>query len=357
MAEGRAIIMQLDDLHEERRLARLAEEAGFDLVWCPDTPRSDTFVHLAALATATSRIRIGSGIARAFVRGPLQTAAAAVDLDRLSGGRMVLGLASGTPRQNLYETGQRFDRAASRIRELVRLLRQVWSLNGEADLDFAGQFYTVAARGNLLPKPLRRDLPIYVAGVGAPMLRVTGEVADGLAGHPVCSVRYVEAVVLPSLAEGLAKAGRRREDFTVTLWVITSIADDRARARREAAYQIGFYLATRAYAHVLDFHGWAEEKAAIQRAFFETRDMEAVADAVSDRMIDELAVAGTAAECREQLRRYRGVIDFPTLYPPGVGPGRLVPQARVRDNVEAIIRAFARESTRVDPASRREERS
>jgi probable F420-dependent oxidoreductase len=342
MTGARAIIMQLDDIHAERRLARMAEEAGFDLVWVPDTPRSNAFVHLAALATETRRIQIGSGIARAFVRAPLQTAAAAVDLDRLSGGRLVLGLASGTPRQNLYETGQRFDHAASRIRELVRLLREIWALNGERDLDFKGEFYTIAAQGILLPKPVRPHLPIYLAGVGAPMLRVTGEIADGLAGHPCASVRYLKELVLPSLADGFKKSGRRREDFRVTSWAVTSISNDRARARREAAYQLGFYFATRAYAHVLDFHGWEREKAAIQRAFFEDKDMDAVAAAVSDRMLDELAIAGTPDECRSQLARYEEVLDFPTLYPPGVGPGRLLPQARVRENLELIIETFAR---------------
>lgn len=340
--DSRAIIVQLDDLQEERRLARLAEEAGFDLVWSPDTPRSNVFVRLASMATATSRIQLGSGIARAFVRGPLQTAAAAVDLDRLSGGRLILGIASGTPKQNLFETGQRFDHAASRIRELTGLLRHVWSLDGERDLDFKGRFYTLAAQAIILPKPVRPAIPIWIAGVSASMLKVTGEVADGLAGHPCYSIRYMRELVLPSLTEGFEKAGRRREDFRITTWVITSIAGDRARARREAAYQIGFYLATRTYAHVLDFHGWEPEKAAIQRAFFEQRDMDAVAAAVSDRMIDELAIAGTPEECREKLARYREVIDFPTLYPPGVGPGRVLPQSRVRENLELIIRTFAR---------------
>jgi probable F420-dependent oxidoreductase len=333
--------MQLDDIHAEQRLARMAEDAGFELVWVPDTPRSNVFVHLAALATATRRIRIGSGIARAFVRAPLTTAAAAVDIDRLSGGRLVLGLASGTPRQNLFETGQRFDRAAARLRELVHLLREIWALNGERDLDFKGDFYTIAARGMLLPRPVRAHLPIYIAGVGAPMLRLTGELADGLAGHPCCSVRYSKEVVLPALAEGLARRGRQRGALRVTNWIVTSISHDRAQARREAAYQLGFYFATRAYAHVLDFHGWEREKADIQKAFFEQRDMDAVATAVSDRMLDELAIAGSPAECRAQLTRYRDVIDFPTLYPPGVGPGRVLPQARVHENLELIIETFA----------------
>lgn len=338
----RAVIMQLDDIQEERRLARLAEDAGFDLVWCPDTPRSNVLVHLAALATATTNIQIGSGILRAFVRGPLQIAAGAVDLDRLSHGRLILGLASGTPKQNLFETGQRFDHAASRLRELIRLIRQVWAMDGAGTLDYKGRFYEIAAQGFLLPKPVRKEIPIYVAGVSPAMLRVTGEVADGLAGHPCCSIRYMKEVVLPSLAEGFERAGRTRDDFKITAWVVTSIADDRRKARREAAFQLGFYFATRTYAHLLDFHGWDAEKDAIQRAFFEKKDMEAVAGAVSDRMIDELAIAGTPAECREKLLRYREVIDFPTLYPPGVGPARVIPQERVRENLELIIKTFAR---------------
>ena len=337
-----ALIMQLDDIHAEQRLAAMAEDAGFELAWIPDTPRSNVFVHLAALATATRRIQLGSGIARAFVRAPLTTAAAAVDLDRLSRGRLVLGLASGTPKQNLFETGQRYDHAATRLRELIRLLREIWALNGERDLDFKGDFYTIAAQGMLLPRPIRPQVPIYVAGVGAAMLRLTGEVADGLAGHPCCSVRYLKEMVLPCLADGFRKSGRRRDDFRLTNWIVTSIASDRARARREAAYQLGFYFATRTYGHVLDFHGWEREKTEIQRAFFETRDMEAVARAVSDRMLDELAIAGTPDECRTQLARYHDVIDFPTLYPPGVGPGRVLPQERVAENLELIIRTFAR---------------
>jgi len=342
MADFRAIIMQLDDIHAEIRLARMAEEARFDLVWTPDTPRSNAFVHLAAIAANTERIRFGPGIARAFVRGPLQIAGGAADLDRLSGGRLVLGLGSGTPRQNLLETGQRFDRAAARLNELIQLLRHVWALDGEASLDFKGEFYTLAAQAALLPKSLRKEIPIYVAAVSPAMLRLTGRVADGLAGFPCYSLPYLKEVVLPSIEAGLRASGRSWDSFKTTMWLVTSISENRARARREAAYQIGFYLATRTYGHLLDFNGWQEEKEAIRKAFFERRDMEAVADAVSDRIIDALALAGTPDECRERYQRYREVIDFPTLYPPGVGPARLLPQERVQENLETIIRTFAR---------------
>ncbi len=337
----RAITLQLDDLNEVARLARLAEDAGFGLAWGIDTPRSNAFVHMAAMAANTKRMQIGSGIARAFVRGPLQTAAAAVDLDRLSHGRMVLGLGSGTRKQNLFETGVHIDHPASQIKELIRIIRQVWALNGEGTLDFQGKFYRLNARGFTLTKPLRQDVPIYMAAVNPFMLRAAGEVADGLAGHPCFSVRYLKEVGLPHLAVGWQRAGKSRKDYKITSWLITNIAQDRKQARREAAYQIGFYMSTRSYGGMMDFHGWHQEKEAIRVAFFEKRDMEAVADAVSDDMIDTLALAGTPDDCRKQLERYREVLDFPTLYTAGVGPARTVPQERVRENLETIIHTFA----------------
>src|SRR5262249_27628502 len=143
--EFRAITLQLDDINEVARLAKLAEDAGFGLAWAIDTPRSNAFVHMAAMAVHTKTMQIGSGIARAFVRGPLQTASAAVDLDRLSHGRIVLGLGSGTRKQNLYETGVPFDHPASQIKELIQIIRQVWALDGEGDLDFPGKFYRLQA--------------------------------------------------------------------------------------------------------------------------------------------------------------------------------------------------------------------
>jgi probable F420-dependent oxidoreductase len=337
----RAITLQLDDVNEVARLARLAEDAGFGLVWGIDTPRSNAFVHMAAMAANTKKVQIGSGIARAFVRGPLQTAAAAVDLDWLSAGRMVLGLGSGTRKQNLFELGAPIDHPASQIKELIQLIRQVWALNGEGDLDFAGKFYRLTARGFTLPKPLRPDLPIYMAAVNSFMLRVAGEVADGLAGHPCYSARYMKEVGIPQLAIGWQRAGKSRKDFKITNWLITNIDKDRQQARREAAYQIGFYMSTRSYGGLMDFHGWQKEKEAIRFAFFEKRDMEAVADAVSDDMIDTLALAGTPDDCRKQLERYREVLDFPTLYTAGIGPARTVPQERVRENLETIIQTFA----------------
>src|SRR5215510_11621424 len=337
----RAITLQLDDVNEVAHLARLAEEAGFGLAWGIDTPRSNAFVHMAAMAATTKKIQIGSGIARAFVRGPLQTAAAAVDLDRLSHGRMVLGLGSGTRKQNLFETSQHIDHPASQIKELLHLIRQIWALDGEKDLDFQGQFYRLNCRGFTLTKPIRQDLPIYMAAVNPIMLRVAGEVADGLAGHPCYSARYMKEVGIPQLAIGWQRAGKRREEFKITSWLITNIAKDRNQARREAAYQIGFYMSTRSYGGIMDFHGWQKEKEAIRVAFFEKRDMEAVADAVSEDMIDSLALAGTPDDCRKQLERYREVLDFPTLYTAGVGPARTVPQERVRENLQTIIETFA----------------
>jgi alkanesulfonate monooxygenase SsuD/methylene tetrahydromethanopterin reductase-like flavin-dependent oxidoreductase (luciferase family) len=104
-------------------LARRAEAAGFDSAFSVEFFNQHGYVVLGAIAGATSRIRIGSGIANAFTRSPVLHATAAMDIDELSGGRMVLGLGSGTRRMNEQWYGVPYSRPAARMKELVRLLR------------------------------------------------------------------------------------------------------------------------------------------------------------------------------------------------------------------------------------------
>src|SRR5690606_15466485 len=135
--------------------------------------------------------------------------------------------------------------------------------------------------------------------------------------HPCWYVDYIKGPVYADIEKGLKRSGRKRSDVDLASWLITSISSDRKLARREAAHTIGNYLATRSYAPLLDFGGWERQKAEIYHAFFELRDMEKVADAVTDDMIDAMALAGTPDDVREQVKRYEGVIDLPVFYTAG----------------------------------------
>ena len=118
--------------------------------------------------------------------------------------------------------------------------------------------------------------------------------------------------------------------------VICAVHDDPQIARREAAQQIAFYSSVKTYEHVLDVSGFARQGAAIRDAFAR-RDLPAMFAAVTDDMIDAMAVAGTAAEVREGLRRYEGVLDHIVLYSPSIG---LAPE-RIAENLGNLIRDCA----------------
>src|SRR5919201_2146468 len=145
--------------------ARLAEEAGFESVWATEFYDRSATIALAAMAQATERIELGSAIAYAFGRTPLVLAAEARDLDELSGGRMTLGLGTGTRRMQQDWHGLDGEHPASRMEELIPLLRRLWRLH-EGPIDHEGRFYRLRVKPTaVVSPPLRETIPIYMAGV------------------------------------------------------------------------------------------------------------------------------------------------------------------------------------------------
>src|SRR2546430_8768149 len=145
--------------------ARRAQEAGFASVWATEFYDRSATVALAAMAQATSTIELGSAITYAFGRTPLVTAAEARDLDELSGGRLTLGLGTGTRRMQQDWHGLDGEHPASRMEELVPLLRRLWRLH-EGPVDHDGRFYRLHVRPTApVGAPLRPHLPVYLARV------------------------------------------------------------------------------------------------------------------------------------------------------------------------------------------------
>src|SRR2546425_8195057 len=142
--------------------ARLAEAAGLESVWATEFYDRSATIALAAMAEATERIELGSAIAYAFGRTPLVLAAEARDLDELSGGRLTLGLGTGTRRMQQDWHGLDGEHPASRMEELVPLIRALWRLD-EGPVEHEGRFYRVQVKPTAPAQPpLRRDLPIYM---------------------------------------------------------------------------------------------------------------------------------------------------------------------------------------------------
>jgi probable F420-dependent oxidoreductase len=295
--------------------ARAADEAGFHTVWTSELYNRSATVTVAAMAQATARCRVGTGIIYGVGRTPLMLAAEARDLDELSHGRFVLGIGNGTRRMISDWHGQDGSAPATRMEELVPLIRDLWHLN-EGPVNHEGRFYRVkiSSLGDLATEPAR-EIPIYTAGVNARMIESAGRVADGLLGHTLFSPRYVNEVVRPALDRGALHAQRDPADVTLATYTLAVADADEERARREAAAMIAFYGSVKSYGRLFDICGFPSEAKAMQAAFA-ARDLKAMIAAVSDAMVDEFALAGTPAQVRAKLRRFDGIVDEVSLIPP-----------------------------------------
>ena len=310
--------------------ARLAEAAGFASVWATEFYDRSATVALAAMAQATSAIELGSAIAYAFGRTPLVLAAEARDLDELSGGRITLGLGTGTRRMQQDWHGLDGEHPAARMEELVSLLRRLWRLH-EGPIAHDGRHYRLHVQPTAPPRhPLRLDTPIYMAGVNARMIEAAGAVADGLVGHPLFTPEYVHQVARPALARG-AERGGRSDAPPIAGYLTCCVAEDRAEARAAAAAVIAFNSTVKTYRAVHAVSGFEREAEAI-RAAWSAGDFAGMTAAVSDAMIDSIALAGTAEEVRARFaQRWDGVYERTLLWPPAF---------RGQEAVRAVIDAF-----------------
>jgi len=294
--------------------AAACERAGFDSVWATEFYDRSATIALAAMAQATSTIVLGSAIAYAFGRTPLVLAAEARDLDELSGGRMIVGLGTGTRRMQQDWHGLDGEHPASRMEELLPLVRRLWRLD-EGPVDHDGRFYRLHVHPTAPPRPVPRAVPLYMAGVNARMVEAAGAVADGLVGHPLFTPRYVSEVVRPALARGAQRAGRAQPP-PIAGYLTCSVGEDRDGARRDAAAIIAFNSTVKTYRATHQVSGFEREADAI-RAAWSGGDFEGMAAAVSEEMIDAIALAGTAEEVRARFcERWEGVYERTLLWPP-----------------------------------------
>ncbi len=318
-------------------LAIRAEAAGFDSVFSVEFFNRHGYVPLAAIAQATERIRIGTGIANSFTRSPLVHASAAMDLDELSKGRMVLGLGSGTRRMNQDWYGVPFSAPAKRTRELVELLRAAFAAQKGGGFKWEGEYWQLKVPMYSRPNAARETIPLWIAAVNRGMIRTAGEVADGLVGHPIATRRWHREVTLPLLRKAEQSQGRESGACKLAPYVLTSIQESREDAIRDAKAQIGFYYTTAIYHSILDLHGWRAVGEACQAAF-RKMDMKGMAEAVPDELVDEIAIACTPDEARDRLGQWKDLTDEPLLYPPAVG----VAPERVQANIQHMFDIFGK---------------
>jgi probable F420-dependent oxidoreductase len=309
-----------ETLAELSDAAHRAEQAGAEVVWCPEMHRSAT-VTAAALAQATERTRVGTAIALAFTRSPMTLALEALDLDELAEGRFILGLGTGVRALNERWHNARFGRPAQHLRETVRNVREFWANAGAgAAIELDGEHEPMHLRGYRRPFPqARKSIPIYLAAMGPLMTRLAGEIGDGWITHELCSPAYLKERGEPWLMAGLDAAGRRRESVDLVVSALCAVDEDDVRARRWAAGTVGFYASVATYQEFFAFHGFGSVQQEVVTAFRSGVSADDLGRFVTDSMVDVLTLSGTPEDVRGRLAAYEGLADTIKLTPPTHG--------------------------------------
>jgi probable F420-dependent oxidoreductase len=246
-------------LAEAGNAARRIEETGFDAVTTQEN-RHNPFLSLAVASGTTSTLGLRTSIAIAFARSPMVSANLAWDLQGASSGRFVLGLGSQVKGHNVRRFSVPWSPPAPRLKEYVQAIQAIFDCweSGEK-LDYQGEHYNFSLMTpNFTPEPLAcKRPPIHIAAVGPGMLKVAGEVCDGVMLHPFSTPDYVRAVITPRLTAALTDSGRSRETFEISGggFIATGPDDETVQKRFDwVRMRIGFYGSTPSYWPVFEQH-------------------------------------------------------------------------------------------------------
>ena len=303
--------------------ARAAESLGFAGLWTSET-KHDAFLPLAIAADETQTIQLGTSVAIAFSRSPMEVAQTAWDLQDLSDGRFILGLGTQVKAHIKRRFSMPWDKPVSRLREYILALRAIWdSFQSGGSLSFEGDFYTHTLMTPFFnPGPIENpQIPIHIAGVNTNLARLAGEFCDGFHVHPFHSPEYVRRTVKPAIAEGAKKEGRNPEavELATSVFVVTGEGREEFEEEREKMRsQISFYASTPTYRTVLEAHGWEDVGEELSKLARDNRwnDMPTL---VTDGMLGAFTVEAAPDKVGPALKeRYEGLIDRVALYVPFV---------------------------------------
>jgi probable F420-dependent oxidoreductase len=305
--------------------ARAAESLGFAGLWTSET-KHDAFLPLAIAANETQRIQLGTSVAIAFSRSPMEVAQTAWDLQDLSDGRLILGLGTQVKAHIERRFSMPWDRPTPRLREYIMALRAIWdSFQSGGSLSFEGDFYSHTLMTPFFnPGPIENpQIPIYIAGVNTRLVALAGELCDGFHVHPFHTPEYVRRSVKPAIAEGASREGRDPEQIELATSVMVVTGEDVEEieeGRKEMRSQISFYASTPTYRTVLEAHGWEEVGEQLGKLARDKKWNE-MPGLITDEMLGAFAVEAAPDELGSALReRYAGLIDRIALYIPFV-PG------------------------------------
>ncbi len=302
------------------RSAQVAEDMGYDSIWIPEAWGYEQFQLLTEIALNTKRLKLATGIANVFSRSAALLAMSAATLDEISEGRVILGL--GTSGKNVIENlhGVKYEKPLTRLRETVQIMKTLWRgdrLTPELSTLFDLRHF------KLEMKPLRPDIPVYIASLQDKAIREIGRVADGWVPTFWPYQHLKDGVKL--LEEGAKEAGRDASKIEVAPFVAVVPMPDVDMARSMIKPTVSFYIGGMGvYYHAMFCRYGFQENADLVRDLYNKGQRQEAAAAVSDELIDAIAICGTPEHCREKLQEWHkggmgtALMNLPMGVPPEV---------------------------------------
>ncbi|MSO99552.1 MAG: TIGR03617 family F420-dependent LLM class oxidoreductase [Acetobacteraceae bacterium] len=322
-------ILPLRHWRDAGPVAKAAEQAGFDGLMSVEL-KHDPFTPLAVAALATRKVELTPSVAIAFPRSPTVMAHTAWDLQANSNGRFVLGLGSQVKGHNERRYGIAWTPPAPRLRDYVLALRALWRCwEAGEKLDFESPHYKLSLMTPAFaPEPTGLPMvPVTIAAVGDAMLRVAGQVADGVRLHPLCSRKYLEEVCMPQIEEGMRRGNRIRKHFDIHGggFVCTGPNEQTVAAEVDKARErIGFYASTRTYLPILQLHGLGDLGLKLHRMSV-SGQWDKMGAEISDDAVRIFAACGTYDRLPKAIEeRFGGAADSVDIHFPDSTPRGLV---------------------------------
>ena len=286
-------------------LAREAERAGYDSAWTAEAWGTDAITPLAWLGALTERLRLGTAIMQIPGRTPANTAMTAATLDLLSGGRFLLGLGTSGPQVVEGWHGQEWGKPLAKTREYVEIVRA--ALRSDR-LEHHGPHYDIPVVGGtglgkplkLMLRPLRAEIPVYLAAISPKAVEQAFEIADG----------WLPIFWSPEQAREVFPIGQAPEGFDIAPSAPAVLTDDVESARAALKEYYAFYIggmgarSTNFYNSLFARYGYEREAGIVQELFLDGKQREAAA-AVPDAFVDEVALIGSKERIRDRLAAWR----------------------------------------------------
>jgi 5,10-methylenetetrahydromethanopterin reductase len=292
---------------------RVAEEAGFESLWVTERYfHEETFSLLGFLAAVTRRIKLGVGVVNPYTRNPALLAMASATLDRISGGRFLLGLGRSDKPVIQGRMGIPYGDSRAALGETTILIRSL--LSGERISAASGRFKLNGAR--LATTPSQQKLPIYLAAIGAKGLRLAGTIADGVLLNAYVPPAYVRYAV-QEIRQAAQEAGRDPQAIDIACMLVVRPTDDPDSLHPTLKQRVVRLLEEPYVGEIL------LEKGGFDPAILPSLRAAAAKDGgkeasklISDEMVEAFYVLGPAERCKERIAAYRQAgVDLPLLLP------------------------------------------